>query len=302
MNDILDKAKYSVLNNDEARLIRLFKDATDLRVSSQEWCEFVDSFEVSLKRKIVNCVNMCGSGASRIIKPNISSVASIYLAALTRSDFMKSGSAANTGVFGSSDFFRKIGVLGYKNKIEILQKYHWGYCDHYELSPWKKFKGIFKTNDSIRNLMDCTVFHDYSSRVLYLGISDPSFANKINTYVNHNAPQQVKCLYSFHNFGCVDEATAGEVFFNNERICADRGIEYIPLKDANEVFEIDLQLLNGNCNNRFWLESLARTIAIVLFDMCYASDINEGLTMAYKAYKDCVAKKYLDCMIEDMTF
>lgn len=290
------------MDHDEAGLVTLLENNTDLVISRQEWYEFVDSFAATLKAEIKHCINMCGSGASRIIKPNISSVASIYLSALTGVDFMKSGSVANTGVFGSSDFFEKIGVLGYRNKSEILRKFHWGYCDHFELSPWKKYKKVFKTNSSLCNIIENTVFHDYASDVLYLGISDPSYAQKLPEYINYSAPGIVKCLYSHHTFGYIDEVTAGEVFFDGRRVCGDLGVECTVLTGAEDVFNIDMQLLNGNCNDRFWCESLLRTVAVILVDLGRASDFEKGLSLACKAYENCLARNYLDIMLDDMVF
>lgn len=291
-----------VLENDETGLAALLENYADLSISRQEWYEFVDSFAICLKAEVKHCINMCGSGASRIIKPNLSSVASIYLSALTGVDFMKSGSAANTGVFGSSDFFEKIGVLGYKNKSEILQKFHWGYCDHYELSPWKKYKKIFKKNDNICSLIENTVFHDYASDVLYLGISDPSYAQKLPEYINHNAPGTVKCLYSQQPAGCIDEITAGAVFFDGRHVCEALDAECGKLTGAEDVFEIDIQLLNGDCEDRFWRESLLRTIAVILLDQGHAPDLETGLSRARSAYENGVAKEHLTAMFENMIF
>jgi len=291
-----------VLENDETSLTAMLENYADLIISQQEWYEFVDSFAICLKAELKHCVNMCGSGASRIIKPNFSSVASIYLSALTGVDFMKSGSSANTGVFGSSDFFEKIGVLGYKNKSEIIQKFHWGYCDHYELSPWKKYKKIFKKNDNIRRLIENTVFHDYASEILYLGISDPSYARKLPEYINHNAPRTVKCLYSQQITGYIDEITAGAVFFDGRQVCEALDVECGILTGAEDVFEIDIQLLNGDCEDRFWRESLLRTVAVILWDLGYASDLETGLSTARVAYEKRVAKDHLTAMLGDMVF
>ncbi len=302
MNEVLKQARKFVLMHDEKQLLNLMQRTKHQVISLEEWSAFVYSFTIEMRQSICNCINICGSGASGIAKPNISSVASIYLAAISGIDIVKSGSRAHTGIFGSSDFFEAIGILGYTNPFDILNKYHWGYFDHWELSPWKQYKDVFRINTSLAMLFASSFFFDYAPRIQFLGISNPTLLQQIQNCICFNLPPQIHTVYTVTSLGYLDEAADGEVFYDGVQIMHSCGNKCVAEKNAQEILKRDLELLYGECPNDFWRISLLRTLALILQQIGFTATLKDGMRVARQAYQDKSAARFIESIKHDLRF
>ena len=268
MNTFFQNICRCIWEENQSELENLLFDSRNVIFSDEECYEMIDSFSAEIRKTVQGCVNICGTGGSRIAKPNISSIASLYLAVIGEVPVVKSGSKSNTGLFGSSDFFNRLGILGYLDKGLFLKKYNWGYCDYLELSPWKRYKPILKSNDCFADFFKRHIVFDYTASRFLLGISNPEYHNAIPQHIRHHCPQQLDTFYTVTQVGVLDEIAPGRVFLNGEYLFETKAIPFNEMKSAEEIMQINDSLLRGNCRDAFWKQTLLQTVALSAAILC----------------------------------
>ena len=163
-SQLLSEAHSLILMNEKERLLQLLKSNSSLQIDECEFERFIHSFLDSYKG-IDNCININGSGGSKIPKLNLSSIACIYTAAITNMKVVKTGSIANTSLVGSSDLFDKLGLLHAHNKLKGLDMFNFAYYDFLQITAWKRYRDILTLNDSLKHYINNGVFFDYSARI-----------------------------------------------------------------------------------------------------------------------------------------
>lgn len=104
MNEYLEKVREAILKKDKSLVERLTAQYADAEVTPQEIVEFSRSFGTRLKAELRGSININGAGGSHIPKPNITSIAAMYLAAITGLRVVKTGSGVYSGLWEVQTF------------------------------------------------------------------------------------------------------------------------------------------------------------------------------------------------------
>lgn len=289
----LQEAFYLIENEKAKQLKILMERNCDKSISFNQFTEFVDMFCQREKSILRKCININGTGGSGIRKFNLTSISSIYVAAISKLNIVKTGSFANTGECGSSDFFNSIGLLTLPNKIDALHDFHFAYYDYLELSPWKKYKTELSLNHDISKLLNNCIFFDYKSQKQLLGISNERYAKSIYTFQSHCFPDKIDFFYSYYHGICIDEVWGGDVYLNGKKIAI---LPYITVGNLSkeEIIAQGMDLLFGQSNNENWVEYLAYSVAIYLIALEVVTTVDEGLQIFQAAYLDKKAKSLIE--------
>lgn len=303
MNVFFKELVQLIENSDENKIVSYIEKHKSFVFADEEAYEMIDYFSCNIKNNLRHCINLCGTGGSGIVKPNITSISSLYLAYINSNTFVKTGSIANSGKFGSSDFFNQIGIINYTNKMKIIEEFGWGYFDYLELSPWKQYKPILKLNDCFRDFFDRHIIYDYSSKHLILGISNPIYHKAIDNHIQHYKPQKIHTYYTETSVGIIDEFAPGNIYVDGQLIRKTRSCEFNYINDINEIKQINLDLINGCCNRKFWKESLLLTITMV---QCILNDdyfsFDDYYRNAKKVYEEKKVKKHINKIKDEIIY
>lgn len=288
----LKDAFYLIEDNNVDELGRLVQQHSTTTVYFEQFMSFVGMFHAKEKEELRNCININGTGGSNTPKFNLTSIAAIYVAAISELNIVKTGSHANTGVCGSSDFFDSIGILNTSNKIDSLRKTHFAYYDYLELSPWKRYKSVLALNNDIAKLINSCIFFEYRANRYLLGISNQQYAKSIFQYPSYNFPDKIDFFYSIHNGKCVDEICGGDVFLNDKRILQ---LPHIYMQDLTkeEIIAQDKDLLCGISRDENLINYLAYSVAVYLYAIKFTTTIDEGLQLFETAYAEKKAQKLI---------
>lgn len=288
-DEFFKKLRYFVLNNKADSLEKLMKKNRYTQISQKDFFDFIFSFNKKLQKRLVRCININGSGGSGIVKLNLTSLASIYVAAISRLDVVKTGSRANTGLCGSTDFFEAIGLLNVKKKLKAINRYHFAYFDYLELSPWKKYKDLLKINKTIELFLDNIVFFEYQAALHGLGLSNPEYLQKMCRIQTLRFPQNIFTFYTkLQGDKYIDEVCAGEVFLNDKFVTAIMSENYFPTTKS-EILQEDIKLLNGCTTNTEAYTSLKYSVAIYLLGMKFVDKIESSIHLFEEAYSNKLA-------------
>lgn len=291
--DLLQRALSYIHNCESAKIQELMNKHQDIIISIYDFEAFVYAFSHNFK-ELEQCININGSGGSLIPKLNITSIACLYIAAITRLKIAKTGSAKNTSMVGSSDFFRSLGLLSTHNKLNGLHKYSFCYYDHTELAPWKLYKELLSQNKSLCEYIQNGVFFEYSANIYGIGISKSNYMEKLEYGKIYNKPQTLFSYYTNTSYGMIDEIMQGDVYVNGNYLLSIKGDIYIP-NNSSEIINEGIKLVYGTSNNNSAIESLRYTVAIILSILTNYS-IDEGIKLFNIAFK----RKTAGILIENL--
>lgn len=289
--DVLQKVLTYIHNCESAKIQELINKHRDIIVSIYDFEAFVCAFSDNFK-ELEQCININGSGGSLIPKLNLTSIACLYIAAITKLKIAKTGSVKNTSMVGSSDFFRSLGLLSAHNKLNGLHKYGFCYYDHIELAPWKLYKELLSQNKSLNEYIQNGVFFEYSANVYGIGISKSNYIEKLEYGKIYNKPQTIFYYYTNTAYGMIDEIMQGDVYVNDNYLLSIKGDIYIP-KKSSEIINEGIKLIYGVSNNKSAIESLRYTVAIILNILSNCS-IDEGIKLFNTAFKRKTAGTLVD--------
>lgn len=296
MNEYLEKVREAILKKDKALVERLTAQYADAEVTPQEIVEFSRSFGTGLKAELRGSININGAGGSHIPKPNITSIAAMYLAAITGLRVVKTGSGAYSGLWGSSDFFRELGMLDPEKRNNCLQRYGFAYYDYLEISAWKEYKPIMLKNRALSRVFWEIVFFDYEADMYFLGISNPfSHTALAERLTLENRPRRMITYYTKTEQGCLDEAAPGQLFVDNRLFYQTDSGAVPPLQDLRELRTINRRLLAGQ-ETGYWKECLKITCALCLLQLGRVSCMEEGMQSFERAYREKALKPLLSVL------
>lgn len=292
----LNSAYDFIVEQNTEQLLCLLNVNRELAITVDDFISFTNRFSKEDKSLINGSFNLHGMGGSGLNKPNISSIATLYLSVLSEQPIVKTGSRKNTSLFGSTDFFSSIGITEKTDKKVLFHKFGFAYYDYLELSPWKAYKDILSINYNINAILKETHFFDYTIGTLGLGITSQSaYANFLSKRYN-NMPNKIIPYYSLIETTQVDELLPTEAFIDNESI----SINPVMYKDFNlslcEIQRINRDLVIGENTHKFWYEALRITVAAFLYKIDVVDNFCDGLSLFEKCYRDKLVKKRLDAI------
>ena len=284
--EFLIRAYEIICQKNVQALMTLVKKNTDTAVLPTEFEAFTQMFANEEKEQINGSVNIHGMGGSGFPKANITSLACLYLSAITKLPIVKTGSRKNTGVMGSTDFFEEIGFMNIRDRKSVLEEYGFTYFDYLELSPWKAYKDILRLNSDISVILNGYHFFEYKIGTLGLGISSKKMHSYFLSQCHFPAPDRIFTYCSEVNGMLLDEISPS-------------GYEY-PFTKAltlREVSVLNHALAYGDDTESYWYHALRESVATFAVELNVAECCEDGREKFDKAYTDRYVAKMLKKVI-----
>lgn len=287
MDNFWDEVYDLVGKKDPYALKLLIEKNRDTHFQAEDTILFSRRFASERKLELKGSININGSGGSHIRKPNLSSIAAMYLATITKRNVVKTGSVASTGIYGSSDFFHQLGLTSREQQERCLKKYHFAYIDFLELSPWKQYKPILRINSDLDRIFYQIVYFDYPASEYFLGISKPYFHDSLaNKLTIENAPEKLITYYTETPNGIVDKMMPGKLYTDGQFLCQVGPANVVPeIVSREEIYRINRALLHGEYQE-YWTDALTLNCSFMLWKLGFASTMNEGAELCRKAFQD----------------
>jgi hypothetical protein len=296
MDEFLDIVEKYIFDENENELIDIVNNTSAIGFDDSTIVNYLRRFGKKNKVLAEGAININGSGGSGYYKPNISSIAGIYISQLSEIPVVKTGSTAYSGIYGSSDFFRDLGMLDSAKRQQVFRDYGFAYYDYLEMSPWKKFKKVLYGHPDFKRVFDKTVFLDYKASTYFLGITNKKYHCGLNDYLCvDNRPDCLITYYSETDRGIVDEAVPnGTIFLNNKEFQVCNSEYAMPiLESVQSIKRINKSLLCGE-EDGFWKEALANTCALALVSLKLVGSFEEGTEVFEKIYRERVVKNIFE--------
>ena len=283
--EFLARIAECVRDGSPDRLFKLIESNISTPVSPKEFEEFTQLFAKEDKLWLKGCVNIHGMGGSRIPKVNLTSIACLYLSAITKLPIAKTGSRKNTGIMGSTDFFEDLGLLEIRERKKMLETFGFVYFDYLELSPWKAYKPFLRKNIYIAEILEQYHFFEYEIGILGLGISSLSLYEKFLNQIHYPAPS---CLFTF--FSEVHGELLDEIVIPEQYNLLSKKLTY------KDISEINHNLVLGLDHDSCWLDALRESVAVFAGELGAATSLDHGREMFNKAYTDKMVANKLEKM------
>lgn len=290
--EILFELQRKIRNNDPD-VLALILNYKDVQFSEDEIITFLE--KMSSKKKYNEYYTISGSGGSRIIKPNITSIAFLYIASLGI-PIVKTGSEAVTGIFGSTDFFRSMDLCN----VEINnEKYHFAYYDGYSVSQWKKHKNLLSVNKAFKDYFQLNYFNDFKVKSKMSIQLDKQSAQD---YLKKKIQRKSGKLFVVCNDNkdlIIDEVIGGKTIINDkiEYEFKNTG-KYKRILNVSDVEKINNDLVFGNKSvDLFWYNTLKFEVSLFLYINRLVPSIFKGQEVFENAFKD----KKVKLMLEECT-
>lgn len=272
-----------------------YQKVMDLIIAERERIITYEEFlyvlnEVNVVKDLADCdyYSISGSGGSGIIKPNISTIACLYLSQFKDIKVIKIGSKAKSSASGSTDCIQYNKI--YVSTIEQLNNSNNGfiYFDVDSISPWKKYCSIWALNKSLKDIIDGYVFNEIKYKGKLTGIRSYEM---INDYLNRKHINKPDILYAYQgkiNEKYIDEFVPGMnsiygINHQSEEIYINDHVKYVKLSKS-DVFSINKKLILGILDEGYWYESLKYTVAIALYKFKKVESLAEGIDAFKKIY------------------
>lgn len=287
---------YAFICSDRvSELSQLVEENMSLQFDENDFEKFISLFS-SARKELSGCVNINGSGGSRIPKLNISSIASIYVAAITGIKVVKTGSVSRTSLAGSTELFDRLGLLHSNMKNKGLELYNFAYYDFLQISSWKRYREILMLNQSLKDFINNGVFFDYPASTYCMGIAIDHYYDIMQACKSYSPPSKLITFYTNTKYGVVDEIIQGDVYVNGcYRLTLDGEI-FLP-HHKEEVIEEDIRLIYGRSDNENCIDSVRYTTALLINELCGCS-VDEGVSLFNVAYSKGAAGRLVDGLIK----
>ncbi|WP_270207959.1 hypothetical protein [Streptococcus anginosus] len=293
LNELLDIFSQ---NHDENYEIQLVFDIVDKYsdeiISPNNFLEFCDYFSPLKDYGSIPILWISGSGRSGIVKPNIGTIASLYLTFFNYY-VVKSGSKKRTSKCGSTDYINYL-ISSFGN--EILPD-NFSYIDVNSRIKWVKYTEILKLNNSIKALFEKYHVNFFKTDYKFTGSVDIDAVIDSYSKAQLNGPGKWFVYNSKIKNTIIDEFSIG-----TNRIVSNGDIDYhlkfseenyeIPVID--DVIKINNDLLFGEYTGDFWLKSLELTVSIVLLLTNVVRSMDEGLNLFKNLYEKKPFKKFAE--------
>ncbi len=243
-------------------------------------------------------IGLSGSGGSGLKKPNIGTIASMYLAQVPGVTVAKVGSKRRTSLMGSTDFLSELGYHANVDKVDFFRKWRFLAADVDECAKWRRYEHILRLNNSFNYLLDTYLINEFSYKTKFTGtifLDKALEVSSMKTIHNVNDWYIYGGLIGENN---IDELVCGKniVIHNN------RAVEYL-FDQKNykynadiDVYKLNSALIRGECADDFWLCSLENTFSLSL----YLSGRVDSRQEATDIFKNLYYNKALKDMLNDM--
>ena len=280
--EFLIRAYESICKKNTQALLSLVEQNTNTEISPTQFEAFTQMFAKEEKEWINGSVNIHGMGGSGIPKVNITSLACLYLSAITDLPIIKTGSRKNTSVMGSTDFFEDIGFMNIRDRKSVFNEYGFVYFDYLELSPWKAYKGTLRLNNDISVILNNYHFFEYKIGTLGLGVSSKKIYSHFLSQCHFPAPDRIFTYCSEVNGMLLDEISPS-------------GYEYPFTKTltSREISELNHSLAYGDDTESYWYHALRESVATFAVELNAAECCEDGGEKFDKAYTDRYVAKML---------
>ena len=104
----------NILCDNTQYLIDILSEYSDLKIELSECINFLNRFNKAKIKSDNMVIGITGSGGSGIKKPNIGTIAALYLSCIPNIKVIKTGSSKKTGIIGSTDLLNYIGYTKIK--------------------------------------------------------------------------------------------------------------------------------------------------------------------------------------------
>lgn len=299
MNYLLEITQEYIEQNRGDLIQELWSKNRFTQITKEDFLEFADGFSIKEKELIKGSININGTGGSPCLLPNLSSLTALYASQISGKNFVKTGSGANTGIHGSSDFFRDIGILNVHSR-SILEEFHFLYFDYLRLSPWKQYKVCMMQNVFLKKIFEEVFFFDYTSSDYFVGINDLAWYDKFTGKMElYNCPEHLYVYYTKKDGKMYDEIYEGTIYLN--------GREYSSLKEYNpqvaitssNIKKVNRALIEGS-EDSAWKQYLGYTVAMVLHHINTVDSLEEGLELFEKYYREKRLGDVLETILKEV--
>lgn len=257
MNQILEDIVAAIQLRDATAVYDLLSQNKKTHLTEDDIYSFLTINSKSIP--ISKAYTVCGSGGSMIPKPNISSLACLYLSCCNL-PILKVGSGKQTSLFGSSDFFDCYGLT---NKYIVNDNIHFAYYDVETVKPWFKYRHLLPMNECFRVFFEKHIFNEIEYLGKFVGCLGSS---KRSAYMKKDSgipKERIHMCYSFVNGFVIDEIVGEECYVDGSRMHFQHTGNYSPLT-KKDIIEIDDALFKGHCDNGLWYHSLRDTVSMAL--------------------------------------
>lgn len=239
---------------------------------------------------------LTGSGGSGLIKPNFTSILSLYLSCIPEIIIVKTGSQGVTSNYGSTDFFNDLDIAyGLKYKERLIE-IGFLYIDVSEIAPWK-VTPYFDVSDELYNklmrIFNKNSFCDVKCNMKITGITPCKYADVRNIII-HNQSNQCHYLYTEGADFSIDECVIGRTFCDGI-IVGDISNEAKYSKNIN-IKSINRMLLKGVNTDLFWSKSIRKAFGVYSVIMGLFSSYNEASDYFDKIKRDNLLNKKINML------
>lgn len=282
--DLIKKLITSILKKDINTIIDIINDLMKYKLTNTEIIYILEKTTIKVKSDYY--YTLSGSGGSGISKPNITSIASLYLSAMGI-PIIKIGSHKKTSLNGSTDFFKYY-------KLDKCRTKFFNYYDVDEIFPWMGLSNLLSIHQDFYNFFCNNVYHGFKAKNKITLVSDPL---KYDSYIKKNhylkSDNHYICYSKVNKYFSIDEFTSGRIYVNGQIFLKTSTIKKIPEISFNNLVNINKDLLEGNLNHGFWYESLKYTIGCSLYLFKFKNTLNEAYETFEKYYRQGLMK-YID--------
>lgn len=280
--DMLDSIKEFIQQNKPSELFDAVLSLKNIQLTCSEITKLLK--ELSPNIPAYKYYLLSGSGGSGIYKPNITSIASIYLSVMGI-PIIKVGSKKMSGLWGSSDFFKDFSFDDVNQNLIVF--------DVNDFSPWVKFTNILNIHPDFKNYFEAYYYNVFCAKGKLVGISDVARSNIYLKKQQINQPKQLFVCYTETSQGTLDELAPGKIFINNNLFIETETVMFEHI-NLNQLKLLNFKLLSATCEKNFWYFCLEYTVSVFLFKFGFVSSFSEGKLIFQEAYKNKIVLDTMD--------
>lgn len=277
---MLEALKIAIKDNNINKIQEIVENNINTFISNKEITTFLENSRNVPSNKYSQYYCITGSGGSKLKKPNITSIAFLYIASMGI-PIVKTGSRAMTGTYGSTDLFEELNLC---NREIDNKKYKFAYFDVFDTIRWLKYKKELSKNECFNKYFCNTEIHEFKVKSkMTIQIDERKYEDFLNLK-NINKPNELFVIYSSYKNKVIDEIMPGKITINNDVFFSFE--ENYEFYEVENIKKIDYDLIKGKKVNDFWYETLKLTIAIFLLVNNFTTSIKDGCKLFEEKYKN----------------
>lgn len=277
---MLDALEIAIKDDNINKIQELIGNNSNTFISNKEITTFLENCRKVSSNRYSQYYCITGSGGSKVKKPNITSIAFLYIASMGI-PIIKTGSRAMTGTYGSSDLFEELNLC---NREISSKKYKLAYFDVFDTIKWLNYKKELSKNEYFNKYFCNTEIHEFKVKSkMTMQIDEGKYEDFLNLR-NINKPDKLFVVYSSYKNKILDEVMPGKIKINNDLFFSfEENLEFYEIEN---IRKIDYDFIEGKKVSDFWYETLKLTIAIFLLVNNFTTSINEGCSLFEEKFKN----------------